>query len=83
MDHPDQWYRGGELVAIVHYPYGMAWDELRDATAGCAALGLRLDIDSQWAVHACHQWILAVVISAVGLHEVVHGPRTIEIPVTR
>lgn len=71
-DHPDEWYRDGTLVAIAHYPYGMGFDDLTQAVAGCSALGLELDIDAHWAVHACDQWTVAVVLSASGLHRVLH-----------
>lgn len=73
QDHPDRWYRKGRLVAVVHYPYGIDHDELLKATAGCEQLGLRLDIDSRWAIHACDLWTLAVVISAEGLGQVIAG----------
>src|SRR6266536_2475326 len=53
-------------------PYGMDFDLLREATAGCAELGLELDVDAQWAIHACDQWTLGVVISRTGLHDVLH-----------
>lgn len=71
QDHPDRWYRNGHLVAVVHYPYGMEHAELAEAEAGCAQLGLNLDIDARLAIHACDLWTLAVVISAGGISSVI------------
>ncbi|EFL12613.1 predicted protein [Streptomyces sp. AA4] len=67
QDHPDRWYRNGCLVAVVHYPYGMDHDELTTAAAACTRLGLNLDIDARWAIHACDLGTLAVVISHRGI----------------
>ncbi|SDD73678.1 hypothetical protein [Actinokineospora iranica] len=61
---------------MVHYPYGMGFDSLRVAAAGCAELGLELDIDAQWAIHACDQWTIAVVITRTGLGDVLNPERS-------
>lgn len=73
MDHLDEWYRDSRLVAVAHYPYGMDSDALRQAVAGCAELGLHLDIDTRYAIHAADEFTLAVVISASGLYDVLRG----------
>lgn len=74
MDHPDAWYRDGQLVAVVHYPYGIDADELREALDGCAELGITLDIDASYAIHAAGATI-AVILSRTGVFEVLYGYR--------
>lgn len=70
-DHLDAWYRGRDLVAVVHYPYPSAWDEtvLRAARDGCEQLGVRLDVDADWGIHNPPHTI-AVIISRTGLPSV-------------